>query len=128
MATVNHTLTRIKTLGDDCHVAYWAALTTTDNYGDPVSMSGSADRSVQMVGTLGTGGVVTMYGSNKPSPNLANDDDWAALTDPQGNSLALNALKVEQICELTLWIRPKITAGNGSTSLGIYLLLRRLFL
>lgn len=125
MATITAAETRIETWGDDAHVITWAALTTTNNYGSPVSMVGAADRSVQMTGTVGTGGVVTMYGSNIADPNLANDDDWAALNDPNGNSLALNALKIEQILEITRWIRPKITAGDGATSLNISLLLRR---
>lgn len=125
MATVTGSLERIKTFGDDGHVVTWASMTTTDNYGSPVSMPGSADRSVQLLGTLGTGGAVTMYGSNKSSPNEANDDDWAILTDPQGNNIVLSTLKIEAITEIPRFIRPKVTAGDGSTSLTVVLLLRK---
>ena len=125
MATVNHTLTHIDTFGDDSHVATWAALTTTNNYGSAIQMPGSADRSFQITGTLSTGGAVTLYGSNVLSPNLADDTDWSILTDPQGNNIALDSLKVEAVTELTLWVRPKITGGDGSTSLNAHLLLRR---
>lgn len=125
MATVTAELVKKPdSFGDFVHVWKWAALTTTNNYGSPIKMPGSADRSVQMVGTLGSGGAVTIYGSNLPSPDLSDDDDWSILTDPQGNNLALSALKIEAILELPLWIRPKVTGGNGSTSLDIYLLMR----
>ena len=128
MATITASIERIESFGDgDCHVITWAALTTTNNYGSPIEMPGSADRSVQLLGALGTGGAVTMYGSNKASPDLATDTDWAILNDPQGNTLAMSTLKIETILEVTRWIRPKITAGDGATSLTIALLLRRPF-
>ena len=125
MATITGTFERVSTFGDSTTVVTWTALTTTDNYGSAVEMPGASDRSFQMLGTLGTGGAITLYGSNKASPNAANDDDWAILTDPQGNNIVLSTLKVEAITELTRWIRPKITAGDGTTSLNGLLLLRR---
>ena len=125
MATITGSLERVETFGDDCHVITWAALTTTDNYGSPIAMPGSADRSIQLLGTLGTGGAVTLYGSNKASPDTSSDTDWAILTDPQGNNIVLSTLKVEAITELMRWVRPKITAGDGSTSLTAVMLLRR---
>jgi hypothetical protein len=125
MATIVAELERIKTFGDVAVCATWAALTTTNNYGSPIAMPGWSDRSIQLLGDLGTGGAVTMYGSNKAAPDESDDDDWAILTDPQGNNIALSSLKVEQISELTRWVRPKITAGNGSTSLTAILLLAK---
>jgi hypothetical protein len=125
VATITASRDRIQTLLDDCHVITWALLTTTNNYGSPMAMPGSADRSVQMIGTLGGGGAVTIYGSNVADPDLTDEDDWAVLTDPQGNNLVLSTLKIEAITEVTRWIRPKITAGDGSTSLTIHMMLRR---
>jgi hypothetical protein len=123
VATITASFDRIKTFGDVGHVVTWAALTTTNNYGSPVSMVGWSDRSIQLLGTLGAGGAVTMYGSNKAAPDEGTDTDWAILTDPQGNNIALTTLKVEQILEITRWVRPKITAGDGTTSLTVALLL-----
>lgn len=125
MATITATLEKLRTFGDDARVFTWAALTTTDNYGSPVELPGWSDRSIQLLGTLSTGGAVTMYGSNKASPTLTDDVDWSILTDPQGNNIALSTLKIEQILEVTRWIRPKITGGDGSTSLNVHLLLSK---
>lgn len=125
MGTITGSLERIESFGDACHVITWALLTTTNNYGSAVEMPGSADRCIQLLGTLGTGGAITLYGSNKASPDAATDTDWAVLTDPQGNNIVLSTLKVEAVTELTRWVRPKITAGDGATSLTAVLLLRR---
>jgi hypothetical protein len=45
--------------------------------------------------------------------------NYAALTDPQGNALDITTAKVEQIMELTRYIRPRVTAGDGTTSLTV---------
>ena len=123
MATITAVETRIKEFGNEAFIYTWTALTTTDNYGSPTKLPGWSDRCVQMNGALGTGGQVTMYGSNVVSPNLANDDDWFILNDAQGNALTLDTLRGEQIIEVPLWIRPKISGGNGATDLNIHLCL-----
>lgn len=121
MATIEFTHSKVDQLGPKTLTVSWAALTTANLYGRRQELAGYADRSVQLLGTLSTGGAVTMYGSNKPDPNEANDNDWFILTDPQGNNIALSTLKGEQIEELTRWVRPKITGGDGSTSLDVHL-------
>ena len=109
---------------DDCHTASWTGLTfTSTDSGAPLEMPGSGDRSVQVFGTLGAGGSVRIEGSNKPSPTV--DADYHVLTDPQGNALDITSLKVEQIMELTRWVRPRVNGGDGTTSLEVYLLVRR---
>jgi hypothetical protein len=51
--------------------------------------------------------------------------NWAALTDPQGNNLDMASLKIEAISELTRFVRPKVTAGDGTTNLTVLLLVKR---
>lgn len=75
-----------------------------------------ADRSVQVVGTF-NGGTVTIEGSN-------NGIDWQALTDPQGNNLSITAARIEQIQELTRFVRPRVTAGTG-VSVNVFFVVRR---
>jgi hypothetical protein len=125
MATISASVARLETWGDNTRIVTWAALTTTNNYGSPFEMPGWSDRSIQLIGTLGTGGAVTLYGSNVAAPDLTDDDDWAILTDQSDNNLALSTLKVEQVMQLTRWVRPKITAGDGSTSLTAILLVSK---
>jgi hypothetical protein len=124
MAVRARTTNRIEFFKDDAHVFLWTGLTqATLDSGDPVQMPGSADRSVQVLGTLGAAGSVRIEGSNVAAPTV--DADWAVLTDPQGNALDISALKIEQVMEIPLWIRPRITAGDGTTSLSVLLLVRR---
>lgn len=125
MATVASSVARIETFLDDAHVITWSPLTTTDADGAAIAMPGSADRTIQFTGTFGTGGTIVMQGSNLASPVASTDADWFTLTDPQGNAISKTAAAGEAVLELTRWIRPKVTAGDGSTSLTATLLVKR---
>lgn len=76
------------------------------------------DRSVQVTGTFSTGGSVTIKGSNDGGVT------WSSLTDPLGNVLTFTAAGMKQITEVPELIRPEVTAGDGSTSLNVYLFAR----
>ena len=96
----------------------WEGLTkTTNDTGEPYICPHFADKSVQLIGTLGVGGVCTIEGSN-----MKDTPTYATLNDPQGNTLVMNALKIEQVLENTYLIRPSITAGDATTDLDVYLL------
>lgn len=99
--------------------AVWAGLLqSSSDSGDAVEIPG-ADRTVQLSGTLGTGGAVTMQGSH-------NGTDFATLTDPAGNDIVLDAIgAIAQVLEATRYVRPLVTAGNGSTNLTVTLIARR---
>lgn len=121
MATITPTITQITTHGDDCHVVTWTPMTNAGtDVGSPIEMPGSADRSIQVSGTFGTGGTVLIEGSN-------DGTNYVTLNDPQGNALSVTTAKIEQLLELTRYIRPRISAGDGSTSLTVTMLLRRPF-
>ncbi len=125
MAVIAKSEEKLRTYGDTgCHVITWAALTQAGlDSGVPYECPGAADRSVQVTGTLGAAGSVRIEGSNVAAP--ASDADWFVLTDPQGNALNLTALGGEAVTEITRWIRPRVTAGDGTTSLTVRLLARR---
>jgi len=101
--------------------AQWAGLLqTTADTGAPAEVPDFADRSVQVEGTLGTGGVVRIEGSN-------DGTNYAPLTDPQGNTLDFNAVnRIEQVQEITRYLRPRVTAGDGGTNFTVTLYGRRL--
>jgi len=120
MATIAPTFSTLHTNRDDVVVATWASLTTTDDVGAPIESPGRNDRSVQVAGTFGVGGSLSIEGSNEETPT-----NWGVLTDPQGNALTFTAAKIEAVSELTRHIRPHVTAGDGSTSLTASLLYRR---
>ena len=87
----------------------WVGLLNGDT-GDAVEMAAWPDRSVQVHGTFGTGGSITFQGSN-------DGTNWFALTDPQGNAITKTAAGLEAVTELTRYIRPSVTAGDGTTDL-----------
>lgn len=119
MATLNYSSDSVKTFRDRVLIVTWSPLTHTgSDQGAPLEMPGFADRSVQVSGTFGSGGSVRIEGSN-------DGTNYAVLTDPQGNALDITAAKIEAIMELTRYIRPRVTAGDGSTSLTVSMLIKR---
>jgi hypothetical protein len=119
MATRNAVINRAPSGSRDCVLVTWEGLlfSSTDD-GSPLEDPGFSDRSVQVVGTLGAGGSVRIEGSN-------DGVTYHVLTDPQGNALDIASLKIEAVTELTRYIRPRITAGDGTTDLDVILLARR---
>ena len=117
MATRTHTVTPIPHYGDKAHVLTWSGLLNGDD-GSPVEMPGSADRSVQFTGTFGAGGTIVFEGSN-------DGTNYVTLTDPQGNTISKTAAALESVVELTRYVRPRVTAGDGSTDLVASLLVKR---
>jgi len=92
----------------------WTALANTDT-GQPVEYGFYSDRSVQVTGTFGSGGSVTIQGSNDGGTT------WATLLDPAGAALTFTAAGLRQIVTLPALIRPIVTAGDGATSLNVFL-------
>lgn len=89
----------------------WTPLANGDT-GAPVQTGPWADASVQVHGTFGTGGSMTFQGSN-------DGTNWFPLTDPQGNAITKTAAALEQISEIAHFLRPNVTAGDGTTSLTV---------
>ncbi len=105
-------------LADDVQTRtlFWQGLTDdSSDSGAPADLKNHADRSVQLIGTLGAGGACTIQGSNDGGTT------WATLNDPQGDALVLTALGLYQIQEYSKEVRPLITAGDGTTDLDLYL-------
>lgn len=117
MAERTATISRITTWGDESHVISWTGLLNGDT-GSVIEMPGSSDRSVQFNGTFGSGGTVQIEGSN-------DGTNYVVLTDPQGNNISKTSASIEMITELTRYIRPRVTAGDGTTDLKAYLLIKK---
>jgi hypothetical protein len=97
-------------------IVNWLNLANGDD-GEPIPFSQYADKSAQVIGTFGVGGSITLEGSN-------NGTDWAPLTDPQGSNLVFTTAKIEMVTEATLLVRPRVSAGDGTTSLSMILLMK----
>ena len=97
----------------------WEGLTkTTDDTGEPYICPHYADKSVQLIGTLGVAGACTIQGSN-----MKDTPTYATLNDPSSAALVMTALAIEAILENTYLVRPAITAGDGTTDLDVYMLI-----
>lgn len=114
MAVITPTLTP----KGDLTIVRWVNMTNGDS-GAPYAFTQWADRSVQVSGTFGAGGSARWEGSNLPAPS--SDADYSVLTDPQGNDLNITSAKIEAVTELAAWSRPRITAGDGTTSITVTL-------
>jgi hypothetical protein len=95
----------------------WSGLLNTDD-GNPYEGAEFADRTAQVVGTFGASGSVQLEGSN-------DGTNWAVLADPQGNPLTFTTGRIEQVLELPRFIRPRVTAGDGTTNLSVSIYCRR---
>lgn len=77
-----------------------------------------ADRSVQVEGNFGVGGNLALEGTN-------DGTNWRVLHDPLGVALNISAPGIIQVSETVAQMRPRVTAGDGSTLLSVSLFARR---
>lgn len=101
----------------DIVLVTWTGLLNGDT-GSAVGLANFADKTMQVTGTFGSGGSVTMQGSN-------DGTNWFTLVDPQGNALTKTSAAGELILENPVYIRPNVTAGDGTTSLAVTVACRR---
>lgn len=95
----------------------WGLMANGDS-GQPVQFADWADRCMQVSGTYGAGGSVSWQGSN-------DGTNWAVLNDINGNALTATTGVLRQMNEAPLWIRPIVTAGDGTTQILATVLARR---
>lgn len=100
----------------------WTGLANGDS-GAPVEIPGYHVRSAQVLNTLGAGGTVAIEGSNLPAPSA--DADYGTLPNAQGTALAVTALGISSIGAPSRWIRPRVTAGDGTTAVTVAMILVR---
>lgn len=101
-------------------VRTWTPLTTTNADGAPIgyASNGMGGVTFQVTGTWGAGGAMVIEGSNDGSTYFTlNDQANAPLT------MSANALKT--VRDGPLWIRPRVTAGDGTTSLTVVAALQK---
>ncbi len=95
----------------------WNPLANGDS-GAPYEGVDFADRCLTIAGTFGAGGSVNIEGSN-------DGTNYFVLTDPQGNNFTKTAAALETIEENPRFLRPRVTAGDGSTAIVVVLWARR---
>lgn len=118
MATRNGTISDVSELGT-VKLVTWTDLLNGDT-GSAAQWCDFADRCVQVTGTFGAGGSVSIQGSN-------DGITFSILSDPQGNALTFTSTKLEQALEIPRYVIPVVTAGDGTTNLTVTILMRRGF-
>ncbi len=97
-------------------VATWSGLLNTDD-GAPIMLPQWPDRTVQVTGTFGTGGTVLIEGSN-------DGTTYNTINDTAGSALSFSAAGFKVCNEVPLYLRPRVSAGDGTTSLKVAIVLR----
>ena len=94
----------------------WSGLLTTDT-GAWVQVPFYSDKTVQVSGATGTGGLITIEGTNQAAP-LAGETIVSVLDDIISNTplSSLGLLAMGLIGENPLWIRPIVVSGDGTTN------------
>lgn len=90
----------------------WSALTTTNADGNPINFAsnGMGGVTFQVTGTWGAGGALVIEGSN-------DGTNYFTLTDQANAALTLSANALKTVRDTPLYIRPRVTAGDGTTNL-----------
>ena len=98
----------------------YTGLLNTDD-GSPIGANHMdfADRNVSVFGTFGAGGTLSVEGSNDSGAN------YHTLNDQSDNALAITTAKNEQILAVPELTRPRVTGGDGTTSLTVVITARR---
>lgn len=114
MATVTYTANHPANPSIGINGYKWETLTTTNDTGSPVQLARMTDRTIQVTGTFGAGGTVVIEGS-------LDGTNYYTLNDLQGTALSITAAKIEGVSEVVTYIRPRVTAGDGTTDLDVFL-------
>lgn len=98
----------------------WSTLANGDS-GAWVSFPDFSGKTFQVYGTFGAAGNVILEGTNDLVPTTA-----APLSDWQGNNLStITAARLATSRDMPLWVRPRVSAGDGTTALTVQLVMHR---
>ena len=89
----------------------WDNLANGDD-GAAIGIPGAPDSTVQVFGTFGSGGTIIFEGTLEETPTT-----WFALEDSTGAAISFTAAGGSVVLGLTRHIRPRVTAGDGTTDL-----------
>ena len=101
---------------------FYEGLDVNDD-GTAIRIDHVATIDVQVIGTFGVGGSVSIEGSNKDGGTA--DASYFTCTDVHSNAATFTAAGGDAIPETPKWIRPHVTAGDVSTDLDVYITVRR---
>lgn len=108
MAVIAPTVTEVSDKGDgSAFRVVWTPVTEADSCA-AVRYPGHSDKSIQAIGTFGSGSVA-LHGSNDGGTT------YAALNAPSGSAIALTTASIKAVLENTEYIKPVITGGTAQS-------------
>lgn len=116
MGTKQYTITDLTGEGSAFKIS-WIGLGSSDD-GAPIDYCRFGDRSVQFVGTFGSGGTIVWEGSNDGGTT------YNTLSDPGGTAISRTTAGLKAVLEMTAKQRPRATAGDGTTAIDCHLFVR----
>lgn len=119
MAEISYSILTTGRENEGVGLVKWAGLALNDT-GKPFIFPRHTDRTVSCKGTYGVGGTCVIEGDLEIPPT-----SYAAVNDPQGNPIIFTVYKNKAILENATNIRPRVSAGDGTTSLDVYLLMSK---
>jgi hypothetical protein len=104
-------------LHDVALIVEWSGLLAGDD-GSWELLGHYNDKCLHVFGVFG-GAIVTVEGSNEDIQT-----NPVGLTDPTQTPISLSALGLKQVLENPLYVRPRVTGGDGTTALTARLVCR----
>lgn len=106
--------------GNAVRAVTWVGLANGDT-GDWVRLAEWSGKTFQVYGVLGASGSVSIEGSN----DISSPTNSAVLSNWQGTALTATALGFLTARDMPIWVRPHVTAGDGTTLLTVALAAHR---
>lgn len=120
MATRNYTQDKSQGV-DAIDLVYWTPMANGD-LGSPYQYNDVAfEKMIQVDGTFGSGGTLVFEGS-------IDGTNWTTLKDNTGTALSVTTLFIRNVFDAPLYFRPRVSGGDGTTSLRCILMLRKQFM
>lgn len=116
MATRPYTVDSSMSRGGATKCVTWTGLLNGDT-GAPIQLSEWSEKTFQTFGTFGAGGTVVIEGSNEAT----NPTNWSPISNRQGTTpFAMSSTtQINTSQDRPIWIRPRVSAGDGTTSLTV---------
>jgi hypothetical protein len=95
----------------------WEGMVNGDT-GTPLNVPIYSDKTVHVFGTFGAAGEVLIQGTLE---TIAAPTSWVTLDDIFGTTLSILIAKAKTIEQNVYYIRPNVTAGDGTTDLDVYI-------
>jgi hypothetical protein len=95
-------------------------------WADRVCHFGCANYLTGAASVFGAGGNIVFEGSLDYDPVTNTTGTWTPLNDISNSALAtITTTTLKQVVEAALWTRPRVSAGDGTTSLTVIVSARR---